>query len=55
MLLSGQVVRLVGEHMSGKVCLSPLHLQQSNIPLKDIAVVLKQRQVPVLPLFPWSP
>ena len=40
-----QVVRLVGEHMSGKVCLSPLHLTQPNIPLEEIAMVLKKRQV----------
>jgi pyruvate dehydrogenase phosphatase len=39
-----QVVRLVGEHMSGKVCLSPLHLTQPNIPLEEIAMVLKKRQ-----------
>ena len=40
-----KVVRLVGEHMSGKVCLSPLHLTQPNIPLEQIALVLKKRQV----------
>merc|ERR1719153_288922 len=39
-----KVVRLVGEHMSGKVTLSPLHLTKPNIPLEDISVVLKQRQ-----------
>ena len=31
--------------MSGKVCLSPLHLTQPNIPLEEIAMVLKKRQV----------
>ena len=36
---------MVGEHMSGKVCLSPLHLTQPNIPLEEIAMVLKKRQV----------
>jgi len=44
MMTPMQVVRLVGEHMSGKVCLSPLHLTQPNIPLEEIAMVLKKRQ-----------
>ena len=39
-----QVVRLVGEHMSGKVTLSPLHLTQPNLPLEEISAVLRQRQ-----------
>ena len=29
-----QVIRLVGEHMSGKLTLSPLHLSQPHIPLE---------------------
>jgi len=44
MMTPMQVVRLVGEHMSGKVTLSPLHLTKDNIPLADIAALLKQRQ-----------
>jgi len=44
MMTPMQVVRLVGEHMSGKVTLSPLQLTQSSIPLQDIAGLLKQRQ-----------
>merc|ERR1719410_166653 len=44
MMTPMQVVRLVGEHMSGKVCLTPLHLTQPNIPLEQIALVLKKRQ-----------
>jgi len=39
-----QVVRLVGEHMSGKTTLSPLQLTDNNVPLKDIAEMLKKRQ-----------
>lgn len=40
-----QVIRLVGEHMSGKVTLSPLNLnQQVDITLGDIASVLNKRQ-----------
>ena len=40
-----QVIRLVGEHMSGKVTLSPLNLnQQVDITLGDIATVLNKRQ-----------
>ena len=39
-----QVVRLVGEHMSGKSTLSPLQLSHNNVQLKDIATLLKQRQ-----------
>jgi len=44
MMTPMQVVRLVGEHMSGKVTLSPLHLSHPNVPLADIAALLKQRQ-----------
>lgn len=44
MMTPMQVIRLVGEHMSGKVTLSPLHLSQPHIPLEDIAQVLRQRQ-----------
>jgi len=44
MMTPMQVVRLVGEHMSGKVTLSPLHLTQPHVPLADIATLLKQRQ-----------
>jgi len=44
MMTPMQVVRLVGEHMSGKTTLSPLHLSQPNIPLNNIATLLKQRQ-----------
>ena len=40
-----QVIRLVGEHMSGKVTLSPLNLnQQVDITLGEIATVLNKRQ-----------
>merc|ERR1712083_890336 len=35
MMTPMQVVRLVGEHMSGKTTLSPLHLSQPHIPLKQ--------------------
>ena len=44
MMTPMQVVRLVGEHMSGKTTLSPLQLSDKNIPLKDIADMLKKRQ-----------
>jgi len=40
-----QVIRLVGEHMSGKVTLSPLNLnQQVDVTLGAIASVLGKRQ-----------
>lgn len=39
-----QVVRLVGEHMSGKVTLSPLRLPRKDMKLKDINDLLVQRQ-----------
>jgi len=39
-----QVIRLVGEHMSGKLTLSPLHLTQPHVPLEDIAALLRKRQ-----------
>merc|ERR1719154_85320 len=44
MMTPMQVVRLVGEHMSGKMTLSPLQLTKPNVPLADIATLLKQRQ-----------
>jgi len=44
MMTPMQVVRLVGEHMSGKSTLSPLQLSNNNVQLKDIATLLKQRQ-----------
>lgn len=44
MMTPMQVVRLVGEHMSGKVTLSPLVLTDPHRPLAEIAGVLKQRQ-----------
>jgi len=44
MMTPMQVIRLVGEHMSGKVTLSPLSLSQHHLPLKDIAALLRQRQ-----------
>lgn len=44
MMTPMQVIRLVGEHMSGKLTLSPLHLAQPHIPLEDIAVLLQKRQ-----------
>jgi len=44
MMTPMQVVRLVGEHLSGKSTLSPLHLTQPNVPLADIASLLKKRQ-----------
>jgi len=44
MMTPMQVIRLVGEHMSGKVVLSPLHLSQPHIPLEDIAQLLRHRQ-----------
>lgn len=44
MMTPMQVVRLVGEHMSGKSTLSPLQLSHNNVQLKDIAALLKQRQ-----------
>ena len=37
-----KVIRLVGEHMSGKVTLSPLLLTKPNLPLAEIAAILKQ-------------
>jgi len=43
MMTPMQVVRLVGEHMSGKTTLSPLQLSDKNIPLKDIADMLKKK------------
>ena len=39
-----QVLRLVGEHMSGKSTLNPLQLTDCNVQLKDIAALLKKRQ-----------
>lgn len=39
-----QVVRLVGEHMSGKVTLSPLKLPRRNMKLSDINEMLLQRK-----------
>ncbi|KAL1116968.1 hypothetical protein AAG570_004296 [Ranatra chinensis] len=38
-----QVVRLVGEHMFGKVTLSPLRLPRKNMKLHEISTLLKQR------------
>ncbi|XP_003703150.1 pyruvate dehydrogenase [acetyl-transferring]-phosphatase 1-like protein, mitochondrial [Megachile rotundata] len=39
-----QAVRLVGEHMSGKVTLSPLRLPRKNMKLSDINNMLLQRK-----------
>ncbi|VVC29424.1 Hypothetical protein CINCED_3A012565 [Cinara cedri] len=39
-----QVVRLVGEHMSGKVTLTPLKLPRKNMKLKEINNLLLQRR-----------
>lgn len=39
-----QVVRLVGEHMSGKVTLSPLKLPRKNMTLAEINEMLLQRR-----------
>lgn len=39
-----QVVRLVGEHMSGKVTLSPLKLPRRNMKLSEINEMLLQRK-----------
>lgn len=39
-----QAVRLVGEHMSGKVTLSPLRLPRKNMKLSDISEMLLQRK-----------
>lgn len=39
-----QVVRLVGEHMSGKVTLSPFKLPRTNMKLNDINQLLLQRK-----------
>ncbi|XP_076623356.1 pyruvate dehydrogenase [acetyl-transferring]-phosphatase 1-like protein, mitochondrial [Colletes latitarsis] len=39
-----QAVRLVGEHMSGKVTLSPLRLPRKNMKLSDINKMLLQRK-----------
>ncbi|KOX78476.1 [Pyruvate dehydrogenase [acetyl-transferring]]-phosphatase 1, mitochondrial [Melipona quadrifasciata] len=39
-----QAVRLVGEHMSGKVTLSPLKLPRKNMKLSDINKMLLQRK-----------
>ncbi|XP_050427149.1 pyruvate dehydrogenase [acetyl-transferring]-phosphatase 1, mitochondrial isoform X2 [Adelges cooleyi] len=39
-----QVVRLVGEHMSGKVTLTPLKLPRTNMKLNDINNLLLQRK-----------
>ncbi|XP_020295686.1 pyruvate dehydrogenase [acetyl-transferring]-phosphatase 1, mitochondrial isoform X2 [Pseudomyrmex gracilis] len=39
-----QAVRLVGEHMSGKVTLSPLRLPRKNMKLSDINEMLLQRK-----------
>lgn len=39
-----QAVRLVGEHMSGKVTLSPLKLPRKNMKLSDINEMLLQRK-----------
>lgn len=39
-----EAVRLVGEHMSGKVTLSPLRLPRKNMRLSDINEMLLQRK-----------
>jgi len=39
-----QAVRLVGEHMSGKVTLNPLRLPRKNMKLSDINEMLLQRK-----------
>lgn len=39
-----QAVRLVGEHMSGKVTLNPLRLPRKNMKLSDINELLLQRK-----------
>lgn len=39
-----QVVRLVGEHMSGKVTLSPLRLPKKDMTLDEINNLLLQRR-----------
>ncbi|KAF2896745.1 hypothetical protein ILUMI_09428 [Ignelater luminosus] len=39
-----QVIRLVGEHMSGKVTLSPLKLPRKNMKLNEINEMLLQRK-----------
>jgi pyruvate dehydrogenase phosphatase len=38
-----KVVRLVGEHMSGKVTLSPLRLPRGNMKLNEVSKLLKKR------------
>jgi len=44
MMTPMQVVRLVGEHMSGKVTLSPLVLSDPHRPLAEISDILRYRQ-----------
>ena len=50
MMTPMQVIRLVGEHMQGKITLSPLSLSedsnhnQANVMLGDLSAVLKTRQ-----------
>lgn len=44
LLLLFQVVRLVGEHMFGKVTLSPLRLPKKDMKLSEINNLLLQRQ-----------
>lgn len=39
-----EAVRLVGEHMSGKVTLSPLRLPRKNMKLSEINELLLQRK-----------
>lgn len=44
MMTPMQVIRLVGEHMSGKVVLNPLTLTENmGLPLEDIMGLLSQR------------
>ena len=44
MMTPMQVIRLVGEHMSGKITLSPLTVSGDGICLSEINEVLRQRQ-----------
>ena len=43
MMTPMQVIRLVGEHMSGKVTLSPLNLEDVTVELDEVSQLLKQR------------
>ncbi|CAB4059289.1 PDP [Lepeophtheirus salmonis] len=42
-----QVIRLIGEHMSGKITLTPLELSKESMKLSDVNALLRVRQAAV--------